>query len=75
MTGDQSRQTQGNLDSESASWKYKQATSDAPIAIPTPSVEGIKGKVQSGLGMVTGDEELQKKGNLKAEKAAWVDGQ
>lgn len=73
-TGDQSKQTQGNLEAEKASMDYKQASSDAPLALPVPSLEGAKGKVESVAGMVTGNSELQKKGNVKAEGAAWKDG-
>ena len=65
LTGNQDRQTQGNLDSEAASWKYKQGSSDSPLAVRTPSVEGVKGKVQTAVGMVTGDAGLQKEGNVK----------
>lgn len=74
LTGDQEKQTQGNLENEKASWEYKQASSDAPLAIPVPSVKGVEGKVESVVGMVTGDAEKQKKGNLKSENAAWADG-
>lgn len=74
LTGDQSRQTRGNVDNEKAQWAYKQATSDSPFAIPVPSAEGVRGKVESVLGAVTGDVGKQKEGNVKAEKAAWRDG-
>jgi uncharacterized protein YjbJ (UPF0337 family) len=74
LTGDQSKQTEGNLEAEKASMDYKQASSDAPLALPVPSAEGVKGKMESVAGMVTGDAELQKKGNVKAEGAAWKDG-
>jgi hypothetical protein len=62
------------LEAEKASWDYKQASSDAPLAIPVPSVEGVKGKVESAVGMVTGDEEKQREGNMRSEGAAWKDG-
>lgn len=42
--------------------------------MPVPSVEGVKGKVESVVGMVTGDQERQREGNFKAEKAAWTEG-
>ena len=74
LTGNQQKQTEGNLEAEKASFEYKQATSDKPLDIPIPSAKGVEGKVESVVGMVTGDEELQKKGNLKSEKAAWTDG-
>ena len=74
LTGNQSRQTQGNLETEKAQWSYKQATSDGPIAIPLPSKEGLKGKLESVEGMVKGDMEEQTEGNIRAEKAAWKDG-
>jgi uncharacterized protein YjbJ (UPF0337 family) len=74
LTGNQSKQTEGNLEAEKASMDYKQASSDSPLALPVPSAEGVKGKLESVAGMVTGDAELQKKGNVKAEGAAWKDG-
>lgn len=81
LTGDQSKQTEGNLENEKAQWSYKQATTEqgsglsaAMPAIPVPSVEGVKGKVESVVGMVTGDQGKQMEGNAKAEKAAWQDG-
>jgi hypothetical protein len=74
LSGDQSRQTQGNVEAEKAQWEYKQAASSNPMAVPVPSAEGLQGKAQSVLGMVTGDAELQKEGNVRAEKAAWRDG-
>jgi len=74
LTGDQSRQTEGNLEAEKASVDYKQAKTGNPLAVPIPSAEGIKGKMESVAGMVTGDQELQKEGNAKAEAAAWKDG-
>jgi uncharacterized protein YjbJ (UPF0337 family) len=39
-----------------------------------PSVDGVNGKIESVVGMVTGDQERQKEGNLRAEKAAWKEG-
>lgn len=42
--------------------------------MPVPSVEGVKGKVESVVGMVTGDQGKQMEGNAKAEKAAWTQG-
>lgn len=75
ITGDQAKQNEGNLEAEKAQWKYKQATSDSITdAIPVPSAEGIKGKLESVQGMVTGDQTKQQEGNLRAEKAAWKDG-
>jgi len=74
LTGDQSRQTEGNLEAEKASVDYKQAKTGNPLAVPIPSAEGVKGKMESVAGMVTGDQELQKEGNAKAEAAAWKDG-
>ncbi|ODO08928.1 hypothetical protein L198_00667 [Cryptococcus wingfieldii CBS 7118] len=74
VTGDQSQQTQGNTQVEKAQWDYKQASSDSPLSVPVPSVEGVKGKLESVQGIVTGDAEKQKEGNVKAEKAAWKDG-
>jgi hypothetical protein len=53
---------------------YKQASSDAPFALPVPSADAAAGKLKSVAGMVTGDQELQKEGNAKAEGAAWKDG-
>ncbi|WVQ82441.1 hypothetical protein IAT38_004569 [Cryptococcus sp. DSM 104549] len=74
VTGDQQKQTDGNTQAEKAQWDYKQATSDSIAAVPVPSVEGVKGKLESVAGIVTGDAEKQKEGNVKAEKAAWKDG-
>ena len=62
------------MESEKASFDYKQATSNKPLDVPVPSAKGVEGKLESVAGMVVGDEELQKKGNLKSEKAAWTDG-
>lgn len=42
--------------------------------MPIPSAEGVKGKVESVVGMVTGDQSKQIEGNTRAEKAAWRDG-
>lgn len=44
------------------------------LSVPVPSVEGVKGKVESVVGMVTGDQKKQLEGNTRAEKAAWKDG-
>lgn len=75
VTGDQEKQNEGNLENEKAQWKYKHATSEGVLdSVPVPSAEGVKGKLQSVQGMVTGDQELQKEGNMRAEKAAWKDG-
>lgn len=74
MTGDQQKQTEGNLAAEKASYEFKQATSKNPAAVPVPSLEGITGKIQSAVGMLTGDQGTQMDGNLKSEKAAWRDG-
>ncbi|TYJ52096.1 hypothetical protein B9479_007304 [Cryptococcus floricola] len=74
VTGDQSQQTEGNTQAEKAQWDYKQASSDSPLSVPVPSVEGVKGKLESAQGIVTGDAEKQKEGNVKAEKAAWKNG-
>lgn len=74
LTGNQQKQTEGNLENERAQWEYKQATSEGLAAVPIPSVEGVKGKVESVVGMVTGDQERQREGNVKAEKAAWTEG-
>ncbi|KIR67117.1 hypothetical protein I314_02330 [Cryptococcus bacillisporus CA1873] len=74
LTGDQDKQTEGNTQAEKAQWDYKQATSDSIAAIPIPSVEGVKGKLESIVGMATEDPEKQKEGNIRAEKAAWKDG-
>lgn len=74
MTGDQEKQTEGNTQAEKAQWDYKQATSDSIAAIPIPSVEGAKGKLESVVGMAAEDPEKQKEGNVRAEKAAWRDG-
>ncbi|GFZ44173.1 hypothetical protein JCM24511_01894 [Saitozyma sp. JCM 24511] len=74
LTGNQQKQTEGNLENEKAQWEYKQATSEGVAAVPVPSVEGVKGKVESVVGMVTGDQERQREGNFKAEKAAWTEG-
>lgn len=62
------------MEAEKASWEYKQASSDKPLDIPIPSAKGVEGKVESVVGMVTGDAEKQKQGNVKAENAAWTDG-
>jgi hypothetical protein len=67
-------QNEGNLESESAQWKHKQATSDSVVAVPVPSVEGVKGKLESVVGMATGDQKRQMDGNMRAEKAAWKEG-
>lgn len=74
LTGNQEKQTEGNLENEKAQWAYKQASSDRPLDIPVPSAKGVEGKVESVVGMVTGDAEKQKQGNVKAENAAWADG-
>ena len=75
LTGDQKKQTEGNVENEQAQWAYKQATTDGVLAgIPLPSVDGVKGKVESVVGMVTGDQSKQMEGNKKAEVAAWKDG-
>jgi len=74
VTGNQEQQTQANLDAEKAQWEFKQASSDAPVAVPVPSLEGLAGKAQSVVGAVIGDQEMQKEGNWRAEKAAWKDG-
>lgn len=67
-------QNEGNVANEGAQWKYKQATSDSPLSVPIPSAEGVKGKLESVAGMVTGDQGKQMEGNVRAEKAAWKDG-
>lgn len=67
-------QNKGNVENEAAQWKYKQANSDSAVSVPVPSAEGVKGKVESVVGMVTGDQSKQMEGNAKAEKAAWKDG-
>lgn len=74
MTGNQEKQNAGNLEAEKAQWRFKQATSDSVATAPVPSAEGIKGKLESVVGMATGDQTLQREGNVKAEKAAWRDG-
>jgi uncharacterized protein YjbJ (UPF0337 family) len=75
LTGDQQKQTEGNVENEKAQWQYKQATSDGVLSgIPVPSLEGVKGKVESVVGMVTGDQSKQMEGNTRAEAAAWKDG-
>lgn len=75
VTGDQEKQSEGNVEAEKAQFKYKHATSDSLAdSIPVPSAEGVKGKLQSVQGMVTGDQKLQMEGNARAEKAAWKDG-
>ncbi|CAK9786455.1 hypothetical protein CC85DRAFT_287067 [Cutaneotrichosporon oleaginosum] len=74
VTGNQELQTEGNVENEGAQWKYKQATSDKVVDVPVPSVEGVKGKLESVAGMVTGDQGKQMEGNARAEKAAWKDG-
>jgi hypothetical protein len=58
-----------------AQWKYKHATSDSILGgVPVPSAEGVKGKLESVEGMITGDQGKQQEGNIRAEKAAWKDG-
>jgi uncharacterized protein YjbJ (UPF0337 family) len=42
--------------------------------MPIPSAKGVEGKVESVVGMVTGDQGKQMEGNAKAENAAWKDG-
>lgn len=74
VTGNQDLQTKGNVENEEAQWKYKQATSDGVATAPVPSLEGVKGKIESVAGMVTGDQSKQMEGNMRAEKAAWKDG-
>ncbi|TXT04839.1 hypothetical protein VHUM_03922 [Vanrija humicola] len=74
ITGNQDLQTEGNAEAESAQWKYKQANSDSVLAVPVPSLDGAKGKLQSAVGAATGNQELQNEGNVRAEKAAWRDG-
>ena len=44
LTGDQAKQTKGNVQAEDAQWSWKQATSDNALSIPHPSQEGIEGK-------------------------------
>jgi uncharacterized protein YjbJ (UPF0337 family) len=73
-TGNQSMQTEGNVEAEAAQWKYKQATSESAVAVPVPSLEGVKGKVQSVAGILTGDQAMQMEGNTRAETAAWTEG-
>lgn len=74
MTGNQEMQNKGNLQAEGAQWKYKQANSDGIASVPVPSAEGVKGKLESAVGMATGDQKKQMEGNMRAEKAAWRDG-
>ena len=75
VTGNQEKQNEVNLENEKAQWKYKHATNESVLGgIPVPSQEGIKGKLQSVEGMITGDQTKQNEGNLRAEKAAWTDG-
>lgn len=74
VTGNQDLQTKGNVENEEAQWKYKQATGDGVATVPVPSLEGVKGKIESVAGMVTGDQSKQMEGNMRAEKAAWKDG-
>lgn len=75
LTGNQEKQNEGNVEAEKAQWSYKQATTDGVLAgIPVPSLEGVKGKVESVVGMVTGDQSKQMEGNKRAETAAWKDG-
>lgn len=74
VTGNQEMQNEGNVENEGAQWKYKQATSDNAVSVPVPSADGVKGKLESVAGMVTGDQDKQMKGNARAEKAAWKDG-
>lgn len=74
ITGNQEKQTQGNIDTQKAQFSYKQATSDGIGAIPVPSAEGLKGQFQSVEGILTGDQGKQLEGNTRAEKAAWRDG-
>ncbi|RXK40846.1 hypothetical protein M231_01905 [Tremella mesenterica] len=74
LTNDQNKQIQGNVEAEKAQWKYKQASSDSPLSIPIPSEEGLKGKLESVQGIILGDQEKQKEGNIRAEKSAWKDG-
>ena len=75
VTGNQEKQNEGTLENEKAQWKYKHATNESVLGgIPVPSQEGIKGKLQSVEGMITGDQTKQNEGNLRAEKAAWTDG-
>ncbi|KAK8864190.1 hypothetical protein IAR55_001436 [Kwoniella newhampshirensis] len=74
LTSDQETQDQGNQESQKAQADYKQATSDKPFDIPVPSVEGMKGRLETVEGMIKGDQEKQMEGNLRVEKAAWKDG-
>lgn len=74
VTGNQQMQNEGNVQAEGAQWKYKQANSDGIASVPVPSAEGVKGKLESVAGMVTGDQSKQMEGNARAEKAAWKDG-
>lgn len=74
VTGNQQMQNEGNLEAEGAQWKYKQANSDKVATLPVPSAEGVKGKLESAVGMATGDQKKQMEGNVRAEKAAWRDG-
>ncbi|WWD17511.1 hypothetical protein CI109_101952 [Kwoniella shandongensis] len=74
LTSDQQTQNEGNQESQKAQAEYKQATSDKIFDVPIPSGEGLKGRLESVEGMITGDQKKQMEGNMKAEKAAWKDG-
>ncbi|SGY20083.1 BQ5605_C017g08460 [Microbotryum silenes-dioicae] len=60
--------SEGNKKAEAAEWKA--ALTDGHV--PQVSLERAKGKVESAVGMVTGDIEKQQQGNMRAEKAAWT---
>ncbi|KAF8585075.1 hypothetical protein K439DRAFT_1410237 [Ramaria rubella] len=70
VTGDQDKQTEGNMRAEKAEWKSAIADGE----LPTVSAERMEGKLESALGMATGNQEKQREGNIKAEKAEWTKG-
>jgi hypothetical protein len=72
--GDQALQTAGNNEAMQATAAYKQARSDKIIDPPVPSKEGFEGLRQTVVGALTGDQDLQTEGNLRAGKAQARDG-
>lgn len=68
VTGDKSTWDDANVSVEKANVKEAAAKGE----LPDHSLETLKGKAQTAAGMVTGDQELQREGNVRTEKAAWI---
>jgi len=70
LTGDQDKQSEGNVRAEQAEWKGAVARGE----LPSVSGERMKGKLESAVGMATGNQDKQNEGNVRAEKAEWMKG-